>query len=85
MISVAPVGIFGFGVVRVIQGRSDWSVMAVRLKRLFYKNKTAVGTGPEIFGRLAIFVFCAYGHGQIMSSRLFHTFDREKSVNCFIL
>jgi len=57
MISVAPVGIFGFGVVRVIQGRSDWSVMAVRLKRLFYKNKTAVGTGPEIFGRLAIFVF----------------------------
>ena len=50
-------GIFGFGVVRVIQGRSDWSVMAVGLKRLFYKNKTAVGTGPEIFGRLAIFVF----------------------------
>ena len=58
--------------------------MAVGLKRLFYKNKTAVGTGPEIFVRLAIFVFCAYGHGQILSSRLF-TLSMVKNVYCYIV
>ena len=53
--------------------------MAVGLKRHFYKNKTAVGTGPEILGRLAFFV-------TLVTVRLsladFFTLSR---VNCFMI